>query len=249
MDILLPNNNTKILSPASIYNYAEDRRLLIPYSDGRYIGFINHDKEIVIKPIFTSIEGDCYTDKDYIIVERPAYKWQSRSYYGKVKYLKGIINYKGEEVFPCSYRRILPSLSNKSVFTLEDEYRGHCVKRADGLTIVPYGKYSWIDGFDMGLARVEIATMTNGRKDTDAKWGLINEKGIEVVPVEYDDIWKFYNDATLSINAYKGKKHITIHPYLLDTDYFTEEEKRNFMHDDSNDYSQSELYDLGYLED
>lgn len=91
-----------------------------------------------------------------------------------------------------------------------------------GNTIVPFGKYAWIDGFDHGLARVRgfgelnyyknvvalidddgIITdkeMIKQRHEEDykahpekfSKWGIINEKGEEVVPVEYDEIWKFY---------------------------------------------------------
>ena len=31
----------------------------------------------------------------------------------------------------------------------------------------------------------------NKRPETFAKWGIINENGEEVLPVEYDEIWKF----------------------------------------------------------
>lgn len=82
--------------------------------------------------------------------------------------------------------------------------------------IVPFGKYDWIDIFDKGLARVkigpnittltknglfkyvvdgEIQEQANGEIEivppVKNKWGIINKKGEEVLPVEYDSIWNF----------------------------------------------------------
>lgn len=91
-----------------------------------------------------------------------------------------------------------------------------------GNIIVPFGKYAWIDGFEQGLARVRglgklyypkniIAIMGNERCYTNpqeiqefeeknrllhpeqySKWGIIDETGEEVLPVEYDAVWKFF---------------------------------------------------------
>ena len=55
--------------------------------------------------------------------------------------------------------------------------------------IVPFGKYDWIDGFAHGFARVKIGKSQN--KANGNKWGIINEKGEEVLPVEYENIWNF----------------------------------------------------------
>lgn len=63
----------------------------------------------------------------------------------------------------------------------------------DGTEVVPFGKYHWIDGFDNGIARVN-----NGNK-----WGLINEKGKEVLPLEYDQIWNFYDKKRISTRVVK----------------------------------------------
>jgi len=63
--------------------------------------------------------------------------------------------------------------------------------------IVPFGKYDWIDSFEQGLCRVISSgklTYTNDFKvhpETYAKWGIINMKGEEVLPVVYDSIWNF----------------------------------------------------------
>lgn len=82
----------------------------------------------------------------------------------------------------------------------------------DGKTIVPFGKYQFINSFEQGLARVRKGSEIGGdiiawvrlddegfnqREDIkeetiDNKWGIINEKGEEVLPVIYDEVWKFY---------------------------------------------------------
>ena len=39
---------------------------------------------------------------------------------------------------------------------------------------------------------MKIGSTTNGLNANDCKWGLIDENGKEVLPVEYDNIWTFY---------------------------------------------------------
>lgn len=62
----------------------------------------------------------------------------------------------------------------------------------EGIEIVPFGKYDWIDGFDNGLARVKIGKKSSMYKNSGNKWGIIDITGKEVLPVIYDDIWCFY---------------------------------------------------------
>lgn len=57
----------------------------------------------------------------------------------------------------------------------------------EGAEIVPFGKYSWIDGFDHGLARVKVFDKEHHR----FKWGIIDMQGEEVLPPEFDEIWNF----------------------------------------------------------
>ena len=64
-----------------------------------------------------------------------------------------------------------------------------------GNIIVPPGKYGYIDFYDThGLTRVKI----NGEVNIDHpeipkkdKWGIIDKWGREILPLEYDEIWKF----------------------------------------------------------
>lgn len=67
----------------------------------------------------------------------------------------------------------------------------------DNKYIVEPGKYDYIDGFDScGYARVKIngyVDFTNPEKTTHDKWGIIDTKGVEILPLEYSEIWNFYN--------------------------------------------------------
>lgn len=136
-----------------------------------------------------------------------------------------------------------------------------------GNTIVPFGKYAWIDGFDHGLARVRGLGKMNYYKNVVAvigddgiitdkekikqhyeedykthpeqfsKWGIINEKGEEVVPVEYDEIWKFYGKNLKSTKVVKDgvAKQVYFHdlnPNLPDYNSFQQEYHNK--HDDDN---------------
>lgn len=55
------------------------------------------------------------------------------------------------------------------------------VEDDSGKVIVPYGKYDWIDSYWNDLARVSKRN----------KWGAINTKGEEVIPVVFDNMWNF----------------------------------------------------------
>ena len=61
----------------------------------------------------------------------------------------------------------------------------------DGKIVVPFGKYDLIEEFCLGITRVKIGKETNGVKDSDCQWGIIDTNGNELLPVEYDDIWNY----------------------------------------------------------
>ena len=76
-----------------------------------------------------------------------------------------------------------------------------------GNVIVPFGKYDWIDAFWRGFARVKKGEAIGSQADNGNKWGVVNEQGEEVVPVEYDSIWNFFNTKYDEIILIKdGKK-------------------------------------------
>jgi hypothetical protein len=78
----------------------------------------------------------------------------------------------------------------------------------DNNYIVPPGKYDYIDGFDKcGLARVKLdgkADILNPEKSTYDRWGLIDTSGYEILPLEYSEIWSFYNKGRYSTKVFWG---------------------------------------------
>ena len=206
-EVLSINQYTKILVPASSYNMPDDNRLLIPFTSGDKIGFVTKEGSIVVKPQFTMYYGDCYDESDNIRVAVDNLYGYTRSG-GKVATYKrpmyGLINYKGETIFEPSFYSLLPAIGNKKLYTVQNNNFEYAVLNIDGTVVVPFGKYSWIDGFDNGLARVKIGKVTNGQKDNGNKWGLINENGKEVLPLEYDDIWTFYGKKRVTTKVIKG---------------------------------------------
>lgn len=97
----------------------------------------------------------------------------------------------------------------------------------NGNIIVPYGKYDWIDGFEGGLARVKIGTQPSKMANNNNKWGIINDKGEEVLPVEYDEIWNFYNKNRTTTKAIRDKEETNINLNKLrdNFDEFNEDDR------------------------
>lgn len=87
----------------------------------------------------------------------------------------------------------------------------------EGNVIVPFGKYGWIDGFDSGLARVHSHAFPDGKKRLLQmyKWGIINEEGEEVLPLEYDDIWNFKGKNRYSTKVIKGDEETEVYFHNL----------------------------------
>lgn len=206
-ELLSVNQYTKVLVPASSYHMQDDNRLLVPFTSGDKIGFVDKEGAIVVKPQFTMYYGDCYDESDNIRVSVDCLYGFIRSG-GKVATYKrpmyGLINYKGETIFEPSFYSLIPAIGNKNLYTVQNNHFEYAVLNIDGTEVVPFGKYSWIDGFDNGLARVRIGNVTNGQIQNGSKWGLINENGDEVLPLEYDNIWAFYGKRRVTTKVVKG---------------------------------------------
>ena len=118
---------------------------------------------------------------------------------------------------------MIPAIGNKKIYTVQDKNFGYAVLNTDGTEVVPFGKYSWIDGFDKGLARVRIGNVTNGQNENGNKWGLIDENGREILPLEYDCIWTFYGKKRVTTKVVKGNvAHNVILSELFDEDKLQE---------------------------
>lgn len=225
-EILSVDQYTKFLVPASSYNMQDDNRLLIPFTSGDKIGFVDKEGAIVVKPQFTMYYGDCYDESDNIRVAVDYLYGFSRSG-GRVATYKrpmyGLINYKGETIFEPSFYSLLPAIGNKKLYTVQNNHFEYAVLNIDGTEVVPFGKYSWIDGFDKGLARVRIGNVTNGQNENGNKWGLVDENGKEILPLEYDCIWTFYGKKRVTTKVVKGNvAHNVILSELFDEDKLQE---------------------------
>lgn len=111
------------------------------------------------------------------------------------------------------YRRSVTPINSNLTVVQNQNYQWGVVDR-NGHLVVPFGKYRWIDGFHNGLAKViglddtiagtwEVVKLTNGDEAEIARQGIINEKGEEVLPLEYN-IWKFYGKDYTTIKAFKN---------------------------------------------
>ena len=115
-----------------------------------------------------------------------------------------------------NYRKINEPI-NSNLYSVQDkEYKWGVIDENDNI-VVEFGKYAWIDGFQNGLAKVishkdntspsviMVYDLEAGKeiKERRAEQGIINEKGEEVLPLEYN-IWKFYGKDFPTIKAFKG---------------------------------------------
>ncbi len=119
------------------------------------------------------------------------------------------------------YRQTKLPINSTLTVVQDKEYRWGVID-AEGNTIVPFGKYAWIDGFHNGLAKVISYNDTSNliaiiddklrmvsEIDRIAKQGIINEAGEEVLPLEYM-VWKFYGKNYPTIKYFKDDKAYTV---------------------------------------
>lgn len=203
------HEDTKVLVPAKQYDFSNDKRLLIPFTSWEHIGFVNQDREIVVQPKYMMYYGDCYSENDYIKVA-VEYNYGFPRANGNVSSYScpvyGLINYRGETIIePDNFCLIVSENCKETILTIQRKDYTYGVINLEGEEIVPFGKYNWIDGFYNGLARVKIGKVSNGVVDNDDKWGIINERGEEVLPCIYPNIWNFYGKNFNSIKVQEGK--------------------------------------------
>lgn len=194
------NQHTKVLIPAEGHDFSADKRLLIPFTNGAKIGFVDRDGKIVVKPLYAMYYGECYGEEDFIRVAiMESYGYQRSG--GKVTTYQrpryGLINHKGEIVLDTEYQSIIPAIGNKNLFTINKAHKWGVVNTA-GEEIVPLGTYDLIDGFDRGYARVKIGKSPSYIENSGNKWGLIDESGNVVLPIKYKEIWNFYGKSQYS---------------------------------------------------
>lgn len=146
-----------------------------------------------------------------------------------------------------NYRKVNEPFNSNLYSVQNKEYAWGVVDENDNV-VVEFGKYAWIDGFQNGLAKVigfedtgnVIAIHDRNGNFFEGKnvpkhyeHGIINEKGEEVLPLEYN-IWKFYGKDFPSIKAFKdGVEH----------KFYFNQLNPNFIEDDDDTTDDYDYYD------
>ena len=177
----------KIIVDAKDYNLQEDKRLLIPYmeEESRYgidlvkFGLVDKQGNVVLEAKYDFIIGDSVEPNDIIVL-------------GVIDSVNKKIPYTTNAYVNCNFYAYNVSngmlLDGFNSFTLSTDKKTITVHSknlwgavdSSGNWIIPYGKYTWIDGFDKGFVRARVGTITSGQKENDAKWSLITDGGFSV---------------------------------------------------------------------
>ena len=185
----LVEDNAYFIVPPQKYNVRNDERLLIPIIRNHKIGFVNQLAIPVVEPKYDIFNGNVMAETDFVKVGmRYSYGYSRAN--GEVqtydRYKWGLLDSKGKTVLECNFASISIS-DDKELFSLKSYDNGYCVVNHNGNIVIPYGEYAIIDGFTNGYARVK----------KNRKYGIVNTKGQIVLPVEYDNIWSFYQRTEL----------------------------------------------------
>lgn len=189
--------NSRLLVPHSEYDLRKDKRFLVPFLNGTKIGFANANGEIVIAPQFEYVLDDFFHEKSLVRVGESYLRAYPRRTTNPATYLYkrfGLIKSDGTFLLPIEYEGIiLPKFSD--AITLRSMTKGYAVIDFNGNFIIPFGMYDYIDGFDSGYARIKIGKTTNSLINSDALWGIVNDKGEMILQPIYSNIWNFFNKA------------------------------------------------------
>lgn len=203
----------KVIVSASSYDVESDSRLLIPFTSFDKIGFMNKQGKVIVEPRYTMYYGECYSSKDLIKVsinEPYGFIKNNGELDSRIRTLYGLINYKGDIVLDTIYRKLELPIECRNIATVQNKDCEYGVIDLDGNVIVPFGKYDYIYSFDKGFARVISNKYDYTNLIRIRKYGLIDEQGKEVLPVEYDDIWKSEGKSYNSIRVFRDGIRIDI---------------------------------------
>lgn len=155
------------------YEMLIGKLLYIPIIDNGKIGFIDYKGSMVCVPKYDDIKGIFYS-KSNIVAVKLRQKWSA-------------INSDFTELLPFDYNYIWPS-KDSSLASLEKiiegKYKWSVIDTYSKSIIVPYDRYTLIEGFRFGYARVKSGHF----------YGVINSKGNEILPPIYSDLLEFYDN-------------------------------------------------------
>ena len=202
-----------VITPLECYELNNDNRVLIPVYKSGKVGFINHDGVVVVPPKYDYYRGEFYSEDDLVVIANNYHYAYERKTMAPAVYerpLYGLLNSRGEEVLKPDYY-FLSSSDNYRLFSVQNRDGKYGVVDKCGNVVIPFGTYSKISPFYRGLARVRSVDM----EDNKNLWGIINEAGEIVLPIEYDDIWNFYNERNITLVKDSSKTKITVDSLLL----------------------------------
>lgn len=178
----------KIIVDAAQYDLEKDNRFLIPFIVYKHneilFGFADKIGNIVISAKYDRVFDDFHNSDELVRVgRRVIIDCGAENNPRQYTYFRcGLINSKGEELISCERYMGLDFADDEK--TLLIAYGNHREKYGCSLIdifgneIIPYGKYSRIERFYNGMARV--------RKNIgwhEEKYGLVNKRGEEIAPL------------------------------------------------------------------
>lgn len=119
-----------------------------------------------------------------------------------------VIDNNGKELFYAFLFDNGPDPLSCGLFRIESKNRRQLGYSNEFGKIVISARYDYASSFEDSLARVMFNDTIEG--EVVSKWGVINTKGISVIPIEFDSLSLFYTSIegkVLSVDTYKrGEK-------------------------------------------
>lgn len=178
------SNKVEIVTDAGHYDIKNEKRSIFPYIWNHKWGLMNRNGKVIILPKFDYIES--VQNNSILFLVGTIYVYGSNRQNGSVYtghcYKYGVIDTQGNILLESNYRMIIPSKEG-NVFTVQSMDNQYGVFDVSGKKIVLCDSYVWIDRFSNGFTRV---------LGKNKKWGIIDEQGRVILPLEYDHINRFW---------------------------------------------------------
>ena len=101
---------------------------------------------------------------------------------------------------------------------------------------------------DQAIIQQQVREEFTNNPDSFQKWGIINTEGVEVLPLEYDEIWKFYGKNIRHTTVVKHEdKHRVYFRDLKGSEYYEPDDEDASAFED--DYSGQSYYDEDWERD
>ena len=219
-------------SPVLKYGLAE-------FGQFDYTGAFNYTEyKTVIEPTYDIIIGEVLNIDDIVVLGKLCEKSPNGTFFGVnsivfdtptcYKYLYDLFQFDSGIFSRKLQRQYERSIGEYCItdFSLSSDRKAVSIMTSDGCwgainwkrnVIIPQGKYSWVDVFKEGLARVKGGKGTNGKISADTRWGLIDIEGKEILPPIYSDLYIKDDKVYVELN---NKKNIIL---LKDLEYATYE--------------------------